>query len=69
VVGSVAFVIDLGMLLLLAPMLPLILETVNRRAGEIYVLVADHLITRSAHGTAPADPDAPRDRAPRDRAS
>jgi hypothetical protein len=47
----------------------LILETVNRRAGEIYVLVADHLITRSAHRTAPADPDAPRDRAPRDRSS
>jgi glycosyltransferase involved in cell wall biosynthesis len=47
----------------------LVLETVNRRAGEIYVLIADHLITRNAPPTAPADPDATRDRAPRDRAS
>ena len=47
----------------------LVLETVNRRAGEIYVLVADHLIARNAPPTAPADPDAPRDGAPRDRAS
>lgn len=47
----------------------LVLETVNRRAGEIYVLVADHLITRNAPPTGPADSDAPRDRAPRDRAS
>jgi glycosyltransferase involved in cell wall biosynthesis len=44
----------------------LVLETVNRRAGELYVLVADHLITRNPLPTAPADPDAPRARAPRD---
>lgn len=47
----------------------LILETVNRRAREIYVLVADHLIARNVQRAAPADPDVPRDRAPRDRAS
>ena len=40
----------------------LVLETVNRRAGEIYVLVADHLIGRNTPPTAPVDP-APRDRA------
>jgi glycosyltransferase involved in cell wall biosynthesis len=45
----------------------LVLETVNRRAGEIYVLVADHLIARNPFPITPPDPDAPRDRAPRDR--
>src|SRR5262245_5862435 len=47
----------------------LVLETVNRRAGEIYVLVTDHLITRNTPPTAPPGPDETSDRASRDRAS
>jgi glycosyltransferase involved in cell wall biosynthesis len=45
----------------------LILETVNRRTREIYVLVADHLLSRSAPTTMQADAHARSDRTSRDR--
>jgi hypothetical protein len=67
-VARAVFAVFSCLLGMLAIATALVLETVNRRAREIYLLLADHVISRRAARDEQFDPNPRSDRASRDRA-